>query len=179
MDKNQSYDQRRQQIVTRYALSPALIAIELDEIEVTLHQQTTTGSIWCITISPDGVSAGSGGIGDDTQIGWTQVGTYRVIYGLLPAGVMTAEVTSDWQHPVPIYVGQHVFAAVAPLVGSAIVSYKDAQGYVVKVQPVVSWQQIPEERLLERLWAWLRGQVWTRPRQTYIYAGNNPLRRKS
>jgi hypothetical protein len=179
MDRDQRYGQRRQQIAARYTLSPALITIALDESEVTIHQQLITGSLWCITLSPNGASAGSGGIGDDTHIGWTQVGAYRVIYGLLPPGVMAAEVTSDWQHPVPMYFGQQVFAAVAPLVGSAIVSYKDALGYIVKVQPVVSWQRIPEERLPERLWAWLRGQGWTRPRPSYTYGSNHPLRRKS
>lgn len=165
-------EQRRQRIIEQYRLGAALMTAEVENQRVTIHRQSRTHALWIITVSAHGTGASSIEPGIEV-VGWTQIGSQRIVYGLLPPSAVAAEVMTDWKGVAHAQVVADIFMAVVPLVGAALVSFKNTDGYVVRVQPIVAWQPITRPRLFERIRFWLQEHnVWLAPRHTYTYPKN-------
>jgi hypothetical protein len=150
-----AYAELQQHTIERLGLGTAIISVHADETLVSIHRQVATQELWCVESSlAGGIGACSLGTKQGV-VGGLMTERRRIVCGTVPIEAHAAEVTTDMDQNVQTYMAEDVFVTLVPPTGVAIVSFKNAQGFVIRVQPVPAFQPPPAPRMWSRIREWV------------------------
>jgi hypothetical protein len=103
-DNSDNLENDRNNLIRQFNLNQPLLFTYVENAEVTLHYQHNTQQLWCIKVSSD-----SGSIHPvENSFAISEIGKQQIIYGPLPAGVLSIVATSEGI-TLPVQVENSVF----------------------------------------------------------------------
>jgi hypothetical protein len=146
--------ERHNYVIERHELGPPLISMYVAECIVALHRHRHTNMLWCMKVCPDEASGYS--ISNDQSIEWIQIGTQRVIHGMLLPGTSTIVVRPQDTRENITQIENGFFLSVAPLAQDVTVTLLDVAQNVIQTHVISAWN-VPKRSLparFRRWWKW-------------------------